>query len=373
MAIVGVFALEFAAMRSGSRLAFSAVYTLTALGLLFAVVAAKYGGRDTRAFWFGFAVFGWGYLLLALGPWSNPPGHDAAEDDRYNTDLLTTGWIDSSLDLVRGNAPEAVNLSAVDRIEQFAEYTTGVAHLMVTLALAVLGGYVSLALKRRRSPRRSNAGHAGSRSAILFFTLLTLPVLGSLADQVTRPTGPYFPGLPLARESRLGRSRTAWYSRHLRAMREPSLWKLSKADPGASVYRLLWLPSFHHSACFRLVRSAGTSTLRVVVVDGYGGYDPGQVAIDKTVTLSPARVAEFDRLLGRLEFWSLSTEPKIGGAMEDGAQLILEGTDHGRYHVIDRQVPDPDYLRLCRYVFNLAQIPSLVETLTHYHHEDSTN
>ena len=58
-------------------------------------------------------------------------------------------------------------------------------------------------------------------------------------------------------------------------MREPSLWKLSHADLGATVYRFLWLPSFHHPACVRIVKTGGAATLRLVVLDGFGGYEPG--------------------------------------------------------------------------------------------------
>jgi hypothetical protein len=35
------------------------------MALLTATVLARYRG----AFWYGFAVFGWGYFLLGLGPW----------------------------------------------------------------------------------------------------------------------------------------------------------------------------------------------------------------------------------------------------------------------------------------------------------------
>ena len=109
MAVVALFGLEFAALRAGSRLWFSAIYSLTALLLLFAVIAAKYRRGDARAFWFGFAVFGWGYLLLALGPWSSPHTEDSEDGPRPRAVLLTTQLIDTSLHLIRGNAPTGVS------------------------------------------------------------------------------------------------------------------------------------------------------------------------------------------------------------------------------------------------------------------------
>jgi hypothetical protein len=65
MAVVVLAAVGFAAMRSGSGLWLRVIYSLVAMALLTATVLARYRG----AFWYGFAVFGWGYFLLGLGPW----------------------------------------------------------------------------------------------------------------------------------------------------------------------------------------------------------------------------------------------------------------------------------------------------------------
>ena len=46
-----------------------------------------------------------------------------------------------------------------------------------------------------------------------------------------------------------------WYSKQLVAMGERPLWKLTQGDREATVYRLLWLPSFHHPVCVRIDRS----------------------------------------------------------------------------------------------------------------------
>ncbi len=49
----------------------SLVFTATAVLLLAAVVAALFRRGPARAFWVGFAIFGWGYLWLAYRP-DNP-------------------------------------------------------------------------------------------------------------------------------------------------------------------------------------------------------------------------------------------------------------------------------------------------------------
>jgi hypothetical protein len=58
-------AVALAALRSGSDLWTSGIYT-TALGALgFATLGAVLRRGPSRAYWIGFAIFGWGYLALA--------------------------------------------------------------------------------------------------------------------------------------------------------------------------------------------------------------------------------------------------------------------------------------------------------------------
>src|SRR5262245_1390595 len=59
-----------AAVASGSDLWAWIVVTATVLALLIATVGALYLPGKRRAFAGGFAICGWGYLLLVQGPWS---------------------------------------------------------------------------------------------------------------------------------------------------------------------------------------------------------------------------------------------------------------------------------------------------------------
>ncbi len=63
----------FAALRSGSDYWLGVAYTMTVALLLAAVVMARYRRGASRAFWFGFAVFGWGMFLLGTNPWETRP------------------------------------------------------------------------------------------------------------------------------------------------------------------------------------------------------------------------------------------------------------------------------------------------------------
>jgi hypothetical protein len=69
MAVVGLVAVVIAALRSASPLWASALFTLTLGILATAVLGALFADRRRRPFWTGLAVFGWGYMALAFGPW----------------------------------------------------------------------------------------------------------------------------------------------------------------------------------------------------------------------------------------------------------------------------------------------------------------
>jgi hypothetical protein len=90
------------------------------------------------------------------------------------------------------------------------------------------------------------------------------------------PEEPYFPeGVFDSEDKECTDSLDKFYTRSLRAMGEPSLWKLSKNDRVTSVFRLLWVPSFHHHISVRIVKSRGVVHVHAVELDGKGGLEPG--------------------------------------------------------------------------------------------------
>jgi hypothetical protein len=71
MGLVVVVAVGAAALRFASELWASVLLMLT-LGVLGAAVLACHERTEkNRAWWRGFALFGWGYVLLAMGPWAS--------------------------------------------------------------------------------------------------------------------------------------------------------------------------------------------------------------------------------------------------------------------------------------------------------------
>jgi len=61
--------VAFAGLRSPTPLWANLWFSLIIAAFTFAVPAAVYRRGEQRAFWVGFATFGWVYFVLALAPW----------------------------------------------------------------------------------------------------------------------------------------------------------------------------------------------------------------------------------------------------------------------------------------------------------------
>ena len=68
LVVVGLMAVGFAALRVSSRLWANASFSVVLLSLVVAIAALIYRQGPRRAFWAGFALFGWTYLILVFGP-----------------------------------------------------------------------------------------------------------------------------------------------------------------------------------------------------------------------------------------------------------------------------------------------------------------
>ncbi len=93
--------------------------------------------------------------------------------------------------------------------------------------------------------------------------------------------------------------------RYLDAMSEPSLKAIATADRSLTVYRVVWLPTFHRPISVRVVKSETGATLHATQLDGAGGYQPGKVSVRKTVELSRGQWDDLSRLVSEARLWSL--------------------------------------------------------------------
>ena len=77
-----------AALANATPLCSAVVATLTVATLFYAVLAAVYRVADSRAFWLGMSIVGWGYFLLVAFLSSGIPFGDAAELPFVTSKLL---------------------------------------------------------------------------------------------------------------------------------------------------------------------------------------------------------------------------------------------------------------------------------------------
>jgi hypothetical protein len=64
-----------------------------------------------------------------------------------------------------------------------------------------------------------------------------------------------------------------WYSKHLRAMNQPSMWCGNEPD---TEYRFTWLRTFHHPVVVRVTNTGNVTRIEAVELNGAGGYSPGK-------------------------------------------------------------------------------------------------
>ena len=122
-------------------------------------------------------------------------------------------------------------------------------------------------MRRPNDDPATDGSSGGGRNHSAWFMLA---MCVAMADE------PFFPDRIFGRDQEENDFVVEWYSKHLRAMKEPSLWKLAQNDRSAVVYRFLWLPTFDRPVSVRLVKSGESALLDAVELDGRGGYEPGK-------------------------------------------------------------------------------------------------
>lgn len=345
--IAGVVAcgVAFAALRTGSDYWLSAFYTMTVGLLLGAVIAARYRRGRGRAFWFGFAVFGWGLFLLGSNVWI-PQIDFLAQGSgaNLNRNLLTTRLILFLVVRIRMGTDD------LQQIDNITANTVGIVHLMVVLSGGIGGGLFAAWMKRRgrsgATPDGSGRPHAVP--SLIILVALSLAGLGTLDRPRLFPIDPE----TLLNEE-IFRWQIDWLSKALDATGQPSMELLARRDRQAIGVRFLWLPSFDHPVCVWVGKGGNGARLHAVVLDGLGGYDPGRVAIARTVELNEDQWRGIERRLEATSFWKMPTKISEDTGT-DGDVRIVEAVRGGRYHMVDRREPEPAFADLCRSMLELS-------------------
>jgi hypothetical protein len=123
---------------------------------------------------------------------------------------------------------------------------------------------------------------------------------------------------------------------------------LQTDDPEAEIYRITFIPTFHHPIKIRVEKQKDTYVLIAKRLSGQGGYDAGILRTERRRRLRPR---EWNRLLELLEeanFWKLPYLEKEAGPNEkgeeticlDGSEWVIEGVRNGQYHAVNRYCPE---------------------------------
>jgi hypothetical protein len=126
-----------------------------------------------------------------------------------------------------------------------------------------------------------------------------------------------------------------WYAGHLASMREPPLYP---PVVGRTVYRFLWLRSFHDPIAVRVSHEAQRSIIVVKKTNGNAVYRRFGLLIEEERELTEEQWNRIERIVIRVSFWESTA---TGGSGLDGAHWVLEGVNDGKYHVVDEWSP-PD-------------------------------
>jgi len=144
-----------------------------------------------------------------------------------------------------------------------------------------------------------------------------------------------------------------WYSKHLKAMNEHVLYE---GELNKEIYRFTWLRTFDNPIMIRIEKKKDSINLIYKVTNGAGGYEPGEIIIDKKKKLSTNEWNQFLKLVDSCKFWStLPCGVLIEGT--DGSQWILEGVTTDYYQVMDKWTPrEGAYYDCCNYLIELTDL-----------------
>jgi hypothetical protein len=180
MATVLFAAVGLSALRHASDLTASLVVSATLLALGVATLGAAFLRGRRRAYWAGFAAFGWGYAALSSGPWAAEaigprlattklleyagPHIDLAPDDSQPLYLYTTLATASTTSppQILADVPVTTRLFTTPPgamvVGAASEPFLRVGHGLFTLILALLGGAVARRFHDAATPTPAPGG-----------------------------------------------------------------------------------------------------------------------------------------------------------------------------------------------------------------------
>lgn len=131
-----------------------------------------------------------------------------------------------------------------------------------------------------------------------------------------------------------------WYTKHLSAAREPSIYEASTElqFSGGRILRFTLLPSFSHSIFVRIDAAEENPRLIATELTGTTGWDPGKIGRRIDRDLTKAEYTEIESTLSQSRIFDLAPIDCTLGF--DGSRWIIEAADKAGYRFIDRWSPE---------------------------------
>lgn len=143
-----------------------------------------------------------------------------------------------------------------------------------------------------------------------------------------------------------------WYSKHLYSLNEPLLYNKPLEK---ETYRFTWLRTFHNPIAIRIEKSGGKPMIHWKVNDGTGGYEPDNLTVDRSKSISLKKWNKFKSLLQAYDFWAREMPKRSFDA--DGSEWILEGNDMVNYRAMSVWSPSEGaYFEACIYLIDLTKL-----------------
>jgi hypothetical protein len=126
--------ITFAILRFPSDTAAAALLLATQAILAFAILAVVYRSGESRAFWLGFALFGWGYMALTWQSWL---GYGADRPEIFTSIVLDHlgAWFDRTSD---PSDPASLPYTGPSRVDDMHRFT--LAKLEEPIAMSFANG-----------------------------------------------------------------------------------------------------------------------------------------------------------------------------------------------------------------------------------------
>jgi hypothetical protein len=167
-----------------------------------------------------------------------------------------------------------------------------------------------------------------------------------------------------------------WFSSSLFAFKEPILFNSTDSQ---TIYRILWLRSFHKPVCFTAKEYLGEYYLNSKTLDRQPEFIPtvelisrdkktgieildtinkgdryAFIDFDKIKKLKSGQWSEIENFLSRINFWNSPYSDSSSEDASDGSIFVIEGQKDNKYHFISVRNSKKELIRFVKFLIKTS-------------------